>query len=99
MPVSEAAVRTEQKYYELLIAQRELALARANSKMMENRWSLASASEVSLKLAAGHDKDLMESAQVLATATSRVKELTASLNSVLGWPADTELVVPTGHEF
>ena len=39
MPVSETANKVEKAYYELLVAQRQLAFANVNSKETENKWT------------------------------------------------------------
>jgi outer membrane protein TolC len=49
---------------------------------------------------AGDDAELIETSNALAIATTRVKELTASLDDMLGWPPDTELqLVPPDPRF
>ncbi len=87
MPVSSSASQVEKNYYELLIAQSQLALAQANANRLESKVLLAGNS----LQPDGHDPDVVEIAQALAEATTRVKELSASLNERLGWPLDTEL--------
>ena len=79
MPVSETANKVEKAYYELLVAQRQLAFANVKSKETENKWLLASNSTV-LVASAGDDAELIETSNALAIATTRVKELTASLD-------------------
>jgi outer membrane protein TolC len=99
MPVSETANKVEKAYYELLVAQRQLAFANVKSKETENKWLLASNSTV-LVASAGDDAELIETSNALAIATTRVKELTASLDDMLGWPPDTELqLVPPDPRF
>jgi outer membrane protein TolC len=77
LPVSERANGIEKTYYELLIAQRHLALARIEA---------TGAEKMGLQLVSN-----IATSHALGTAMSRVKELTASLDDLLGWPANTEL--------
>jgi outer membrane protein TolC len=64
-----------------------------------NKWLVASSS--TMPVASGsHDEDLIEASNAMAIATTRVKELTASVNDMLGWPPDTELqLVPPDPRF
>src|SRR6266851_4820555 len=49
---------------------------------------------------ASHDEELIETSNTLAIATTKVQELTASLDEMLGWPPDTELqLVPPDPRF
>jgi outer membrane protein TolC len=99
MPVSETANKVEKNYYELLVAKRQLAFVKAKAAETENKWLLASSSAMPLA-SATHDEELMETSNALAIATTKVKELTASLNDMLGWPSDTELeLVPPDPGF
>jgi outer membrane protein TolC len=90
MPVSETASNVEKAYYGLLVAQRQLALANSNAIETANKW-LVAGNPVSAVESPGHDAELIEASNALAIATSKEKELTASLNGMLGWPSDTEL--------
>jgi outer membrane protein TolC len=90
MPVSETASKVEKTYYELLVAQRQLDFAKVKSTETANRWLVASSSTM-LVASGSHDEDLIEASNAMAIATTRVKEFTASLNDMLGWPPDTEL--------
>ncbi len=90
MPVSETASKVEKAYYELLVAQRQQAFAKSKATETENKWLVASNSVV--PVASGRsDEELIETSNALAIATTKVQELTASLNEMLGWPPDTEL--------
>ena len=90
MPVSETASKVEKAYYELLVAQRQQAFAKLKAKETENKWLVASNSVV--PVAPGRDdEELIETSNTLAIATTKVQELTASLNEMLGWRPDTEL--------
>jgi len=99
MPVSETASKVEKTYYELLVAQRQLDFAKVKSTETANKWLVASSS--TMPVASGsHDEDLIEASNAMAIATTRVKEFTASLNDMLGWPPDTELqLVPPDPRF
>lgn len=99
MPVSETADKVEKAYYELLVAQRQLDFAKAKATETGNKWLVASSSTIPVA-SAGHDIDLIETSNELAIAVTKVKELTASLNDMLGWPPDTELqLVPPDPRF
>jgi outer membrane protein TolC len=99
MPVSETASKVEKTYYELLVAQRQLDFAKAKATETGNKWLVASGA--TMPVASGsHDEDLIEASNAMAIAITRVKELTASLNDMLGWPPDTELqLVPPAPRF
>jgi outer membrane protein TolC len=99
MPVSETASKVEKSYYELLVAQRQLDFVKVKATETANKWLVASSS--TMPVASGsHDEDLIEASNAVAIATTRVKELTASLNDMLGWPPDTELqLVPPDPRF
>jgi outer membrane protein TolC len=99
MSVSETANKVEKNYYELLVAQRQLAFVKAKATETGNKWLLASNSAMPVT-SAGHDEELMETSNALAIAVAKVKELTASLNDMLGWPPETELeLVPPDPGF
>jgi outer membrane protein TolC len=90
MPVSETASKVEKAYYELLVAQRQQAFAKSKATETENKWLVASNSVVPVASGRG-DEELIETSNALAIASTKVQELTASLNEMLGWPPDTEL--------
>ncbi|MGA8732209.1 MAG: TolC family protein [Terracidiphilus sp.] len=100
MPVSAVAANVEKGYYQLLVAQQWLVLAKLRSRVIENKWLLASNSAMTAGSALD-DEGMIEATREVAVKTSQVKELTASLNDILGWPPDTplELVPPDpGYE-
>jgi outer membrane protein TolC len=100
MPVPETASKVEKAYYELLVAQRQLDFAKAKATEGANKWLVASSSAAIPVASAGHDEELIEISNALAIATTKEKELRASLNELLGWPADTELqLVPPDPGF
>jgi outer membrane protein TolC len=90
MPVSETASIVEKSYYGLLVAQRQLVLANVNATETANKW-LVAGNPASAVASPGHDEELIEASNTLAIATTKVKEMTASLNGMLGWSSDTEL--------
>jgi outer membrane protein TolC len=94
MPVAETASRIEQNYYELLVAQRELIGAEAESKKIQGKWLTASTGVTTVSTE--QEKDMISAEQDVVAPTSKVKELTASLNELLGLPEGTrlELVPP-----
>jgi outer membrane protein TolC len=99
MPVSETASMVEKDYYGLLVAQRQLVLANAKATDTAQKW-LVAGNPASAVASASHDEELIEASNALAIATTKVKELTASLNGMLGWPSDTELqLVPPDPGF
>jgi outer membrane protein TolC len=91
MPVPETASKVEKTYYELLVAQRQLDFAKVNATASANKWLVASSSAAIPVASAGHDEELVAISNALAIATTKEKELRASLNELLGWPVDTEL--------
>jgi outer membrane protein TolC len=99
MPVSETASKVENAYYELLVAQRQLAYSKLKATETGNKWLVASSSAVPVA-SATHDEELMETSNTLAIATTKVQELMAALDDMLGWPPDTELqLVPPDPGF
>jgi outer membrane protein TolC len=90
MPV-ETASNVEKGYYALLVAQRQLEVAKANAAVLHNKQLLAS----NAAMLPNHDEDDSEAAKALVIANSKVRELTASLNLLLGYPVDGELELVT----
>jgi outer membrane protein len=92
VPMSKNASDTqiEKAYFKLLIAQRRLTSAELKLKDNGNRPAYASAS-IELVRAPGEEPELTEAKKALLSARADVKELTASLNRIMGWPEDTEL--------
>jgi outer membrane protein TolC len=92
VPVTKNASDTqiEETYIRLLIAQRRLTSAELKLKDTGNRPAYAAASFVLVRTAA-EEPQLAEAKKALLTAGAEVKELTASLNRIMGWPEDTEL--------
>jgi hypothetical protein len=90
MPV-ETASNVEKGYYGLLVAQRELEVAKANAAVLRNKQLLAS----NAAMLPNHPEDDSEAARALVIAGSKVRELTASLNLLLGYPIEQELELAT----
>lgn len=86
----EPETQLEETYFRLLIAQRELISADFKLRNTESQPAYASASS-ELVSAPGQSPELLETKKALLTASAKVKELTASLNRVMGWPENTEL--------
>jgi outer membrane protein TolC len=85
----------EETYFKLLIAQRQLISAEWKLRSGKSRPLYGSAS-VDLVRVSGQEARTMEGKKAVETAAARVRELTASLNRLMGWPEDTalELAVP-----
>ncbi len=99
MPVSETASKVEKAFYELLVAQRQMAFAKLKATQTENRWLVASNAAIPIG-PASHDEELIETSNTMAIATTKVQELTAALDEMLGFAPDTELqLVPPDPRF
>jgi outer membrane protein TolC len=95
MPPAQRASLVEKNYYDLLIAERELISAGAEAKNVQAKWVTASNAAVT-RISTEQQTETIGAAKSLLFAASKVKELTASLNEILGLPAATrlELVPP-----
>ncbi len=95
MPVAETASRVEKNYFDLLVAERELKSAEAESRKIQGKWLTASSSGVA-SVSTEQEKDMIAAEKAVVVPTSKVKELTASLNAMLGLPEGTklELIAP-----
>jgi outer membrane protein TolC len=80
----------EETYFKLLIAQRQLTSAEWKLRSGESRPLYASAS-ADLVRVSGQETGTLDARMAVETAAATVKELTASLNRMMGWPDDTEL--------
>ena len=89
MPVAEVASKVEKGYYELLVAQRELIGAEAESRKIKEKWLRASTGITSVS--AEQEQDMISAEQAVVAPASKVKELTAALNDMLGLPEGTQL--------
>jgi outer membrane protein len=95
MPVAETALRVEKNFFELLVAQRELTGAEADSKKIQAKWLRASSSGVT-SISTEQEQEMISAEKAIIGPASKVKELTASLDEMLGLPEGTrlELVPP-----
>ena len=90
MSVAETANAVERNYYDLLIAQRQLALAELNLGKPRSKHMVSSSTLVALNLEQA-ESETIEANKARIETSSRVKELTVSLNELLGWPENTDL--------
>jgi outer membrane protein TolC len=92
LPVEESRHALTKSYFDLLIAQKQLALAEAKASRARAARLVASTapSVVNARLDA-EPADLADLTEDVVDLSSRVRTLTASLNDRLGWPADTPL--------
>jgi outer membrane protein TolC len=90
--VSKASLdkEVEETYFKLLIAQRQLTSAQWKVGNGGGRTLYASTS-IDLIGVSAQEPAAIEATKAVETAGSTVKELTACLNRIMGWPADTEL--------
>ena len=90
MAIAENSGAVERAYFALLIAQREEALARGKMRRVEGGHNIASLTPVALDVEKVQI-DAIEARKDLVALSSKVNELAASLNELLGWPAGTRL--------
>ena len=90
MPVAEAAMAIEKTFFDLLVAQRELTGAEADSKMVKARWMSASNSGKPF-VSSTEETEMLGAEKSVLASTSKVMELTASLNQMIGLPDGTKL--------
>src|SRR5580692_4399138 len=95
MPVAETAMKVEKNYFDLLVAQRELTSAQAEAKRIQAKWLTASNSGTPIT-SPEQETEMLGAEKAVMLSTSKVKELTASLNEMVGLPDGTtlELVPP-----
>jgi outer membrane protein TolC len=84
----------EETYFQLLIARRQLTSAEWKLKSGDNRPLYASASADAIR-ASVQEAGAPEARKTVESAAAAVRELTASLNRMMGWPDDTELELAT----
>jgi outer membrane protein len=89
-PAAETASKVETNYFNLMIAQRELVSAEAESRKIQVKWLSASSSGAP-SVSPQQETDMIGAEKEIMLATSKVKELTASLNNLLGLPEETKL--------
>ena len=94
MPVAEAANKVEKNYFDLLVAERELAGAEADAKKVQAKWLTATAGAP--HISAEQEAEMINAEKAVLVPASKAKELTASLDEMLGLPEGTtlELVPP-----
>jgi outer membrane protein TolC len=80
----------EETYFKLLIAQRQLTSAEWKFASRERRPLYASTA-VDVVRVSEQETGTLEARKACDNATARVRELTASLNRLMGWPDGTEL--------
>lgn len=95
MPVSEMASEVEKTFFDLLVAQRDLTSASADAKTIQAKWVTASSSGKPF-VSTAQERDMLGAEKAVIGPASKVKELTASLNQMIGLPEGTalELVSP-----
>jgi len=81
----------ERAYFDLLIAQRRQAEARANVEIAERKLQIASSAAASVDGVAEREGALLEAKKGLLAASDRVTELTNSLIGLTGLPEDARL--------
>ena len=84
-------IQVEEKYFRLLIAQRQLISAGLKLGNIENRPLYATTSFESVHTLDQVAPELVGAKKTILTAAAEVKELTEWLNHLMGWPEDTEL--------
>ena len=95
MPVAEMASRIEKTYFALLVADRELIIARAEARKIQGKWLRASTARLT-SVSTEQETDMISAEKAVFVPASKVRELTASLDEMLGLPEGTrlELVPP-----
>ena len=90
MPVAERASLVEKTYFDLLVAERHLAGAAVEARNVQARW-MTVGSPSATRVAADQQLKLVSTAKSLSLAETTVRQLTASMNEMLGLPAGTRL--------
>jgi outer membrane protein TolC len=90
MPVAEISGKVEKNFFDLLVAQRELTSAKADARKIRAKWLTASSSGVT-SVSTEQETDMISAEKAVIGPASKVKELTASLDEMLGLPEGTEL--------
>jgi len=95
MSVAEVASKVEKSYFDLLVAERELVSAKADAQRIQAKWLTASNSGTPI-VSTEQATDMISAEKAVIGPASKVKELTASLDEMLGLPEGTrlELVPP-----
>lgn len=84
------ASAVEKNYFDLLVARREMAVAQAKVRHARAKRLIASNGPVTVDFEESKAA-LLEAEKELLQSTDKVKELTASLDDLLGWPTNTRL--------
>jgi outer membrane protein len=90
VPAAETASKVETNYFDLMIAQRELVSAEAESRKIQVKWLSASSSGAP-RVSRQQEADMIVAEKEVMLATSKVRELNALLNDMLGLPEETKL--------
>ena len=90
MSVAETARNVEKNFFDLLVAQLELTSAEADAKTIQAKWMTASNSGTPL-FSTAQETDMLSAEKAVLLSTNKVKELTASLNQMVGLPEETKL--------
>src|SRR5262245_61669724 len=90
------AADVERAYFDLLIAQRRQAEARANVEIADRKLQIANAAAAPVDGMTERETALLEAKKALLTASDKVTELTNSFTDLTGLPGDArlELVPP-----
>ena len=81
----------ERAYFDLLIAQRRQAEARANVEIAERKLQIASSAAAPVDGVMEREAALLEAKKALLAASDKVTELTSSLTGLTGLPEDARL--------
>jgi len=90
IPVAETAMNVEKIYFDLLVAERELTSAQSDSKKTQAKWLTASNSGKPF-VSTAQETDMLGAEKAVLLSSTKVKELTASLNLMIGLPEGTQL--------
>ena len=95
MPLAQTASNVEKTFFELLVAQRDFTSSKAHAKTIQAKWLRASNSGVT-RISTEQERDMISAEKAVIGPASKVKELTASLDEMLGLPEGTklELIAP-----
>jgi len=90
MPLAQTASNVEKTFFELLVAQQELISSKAHAKTIQAKWLRASNSAPT-SISREQEADMISAEKAVIDPASKVKELTASLDGMLGLPEGTKL--------
>ncbi len=90
MRVTQTASAVEKNYFDLLVAQKQMALAEARVRNAQ-AGRLVASTVPGAGRAEPSGVEAREANRALQESAGKVRELTASLNELLGWPMDTPL--------